>query len=166
MDRETGPSGRGLETYRGYLELLVRSRLDPRLRGKLDPGDLVQQTLTRAVSARDRFRDGDGPLAAWLRTDPRQRPDRRVAEVRRGSSRAVAPGGARGIVGPAGGVPGGRPDIPDDPVLGSPPGLSLRGRRIAFDVMDIPHYDARMPPTSRARRTTGNLCSIIESKTS
>ncbi len=68
MDRETGPSGRGLETYRGYLELLVRSRLDPRLRGKLDPGDLVQQTLTRAVSARDRFRDGDGPLAAWLRT--------------------------------------------------------------------------------------------------
>ena len=68
MGGEAGAAPRSLEMYRGYLELLARSWLDPRLRGKLDPSDLVQQTLTRAVSAHDRFRGGDGQLAAWLRS--------------------------------------------------------------------------------------------------
>src|SRR5262249_9192762 len=57
-----------LEGFRNYLELLARAGLDPRLRGKLDPADLVQQTLLRAVAAHDRFRGDDARRAAWLRT--------------------------------------------------------------------------------------------------
>jgi RNA polymerase sigma-70 factor (ECF subfamily) len=57
-----------LEAFRNYLELLARVRMDPRLRGKLDPADLVQQTLLRAVAAQERFRGDDARRAAWLRT--------------------------------------------------------------------------------------------------
>jgi RNA polymerase sigma-70 factor, ECF subfamily len=58
-----------LESFRNYLLLLARVQIDGRLRGKLDPDDLVQQTLTRALDKRDRFRGtDDAQRAAWLRT--------------------------------------------------------------------------------------------------
>jgi RNA polymerase sigma-70 factor (ECF subfamily) len=58
-----------LEAFRSYLMLLARSRIDDRLRGTLDPADLVQQTLLRAYQRRDQFRgDDDACRAAWLRT--------------------------------------------------------------------------------------------------
>jgi RNA polymerase sigma-70 factor (ECF subfamily) len=60
---------RRLETFRNYLLLLARARLDDRLRSKLDPADLVQQTLTRALERREQFRGAsDEQRAAWLRT--------------------------------------------------------------------------------------------------
>ncbi len=60
---------RRLETFRNYLLLLATVQLGGRLRGKLDPDDLVQQTLTRALEKRDRFRGTDDAQgAAWLRT--------------------------------------------------------------------------------------------------
>jgi RNA polymerase sigma-70 factor (ECF subfamily) len=68
MARGGDASDPHLEGFRNYLELLARVRLDPRLRGKLDPADLVQQTLLRAVAAQDRFRGDDAGRAAWLRT--------------------------------------------------------------------------------------------------
>ena len=57
-----------LEPYRRYLEVLARGHLDARLRGKLDPADIVQQTLLRACAALPDLR-GRSPenLAAWLR---------------------------------------------------------------------------------------------------
>jgi RNA polymerase sigma-70 factor (ECF subfamily) len=68
MDAPGDPSGTALERFRAYLRLLARLHLDPRLRGKLDASDVVQQTLLQAHQARAQFRGhSDGELAAWLR---------------------------------------------------------------------------------------------------
>ena len=57
-----------LERFRPYLRILARAHLDPRLRGKLDPSDLVQDALVRAVRTLDQFRgSSDAELAGWLR---------------------------------------------------------------------------------------------------
>ena len=57
-----------LERFRPYLRLLAQMHLDPRLRGKADASDLVQQTFLQAHQARDQFRgQTEAELAAWLR---------------------------------------------------------------------------------------------------
>jgi RNA polymerase sigma-70 factor (ECF subfamily) len=68
MPSEVESRGQRLERYRDYLRLLARLQLDGRLQGKLDPSDVVQQTLVKAHQALGQFRgQNDAELAAWLR---------------------------------------------------------------------------------------------------
>jgi RNA polymerase sigma-70 factor, ECF subfamily len=68
MTREGDAPGWEPERFRGYLLLLARTRLDPRLQGKLEASDVVQQTLLEAHQGLARFRGQEvAQQAAWLR---------------------------------------------------------------------------------------------------
>src|SRR5262245_31243815 len=56
------------DRFRNYLRFLARLHLGPRLRGKLDPSDVVQQTLLEAYAKRGQFRGAtEAQWLAWLR---------------------------------------------------------------------------------------------------
>jgi RNA polymerase sigma-70 factor (ECF subfamily) len=57
-----------LELYRNYLMLLARLHMGPKLRGKVDPTDIVQETFLKAHRDFPQFRGRTEPqLLAWLR---------------------------------------------------------------------------------------------------
>jgi RNA polymerase sigma-70 factor (ECF subfamily) len=57
-----------LELYRNYLRLLARTGIDAAQRRKLDPSDLVQETMLKASQHFGGFRGRtEAELAAWLR---------------------------------------------------------------------------------------------------
>jgi RNA polymerase sigma-70 factor (ECF subfamily) len=79
-----------LESYRNYLRLMARSVLGHRLRGKVDPSDVVQETLLKAHERFGQFRGESEPeVVAWLR----QILVRNVADL----VRRYAPGGGRDV---------------------------------------------------------------------
>jgi RNA polymerase sigma-70 factor, ECF subfamily len=60
--------GADLERHRDYLHVLARLQLGTALRSRLDPSDLVQQTLLKAHQALGQLRGGSPEeLTAWLR---------------------------------------------------------------------------------------------------
>src|SRR6516165_373199 len=61
-------SSQALAPYRSYLDVLARVHLDPRLRGKLDPADVVQQTMLRACAAWSGLQSTEPAIiVVWLR---------------------------------------------------------------------------------------------------
>src|SRR5262249_16722999 len=68
MSHERSGQAPDLERFRSYLRLLARLHLDPRLQGKLDASDVVQETLLKAHEKLDQYRGGaEAGLAGWLR---------------------------------------------------------------------------------------------------
>lgn len=58
-----------LERFRSYLLLLARSSIPRKLQRRLDPEDLVQETLTQAFRDSESFRGrSDGEILAWLKS--------------------------------------------------------------------------------------------------
>ena len=65
---DTQALGNLLEHYRNYLMFLARLQLDPRICGKLDAADVVQDTFLGAYQAFPNFRgDNEASFLAWLR---------------------------------------------------------------------------------------------------
>jgi RNA polymerase sigma-70 factor (ECF subfamily) len=57
-----------LERYRDYLRRMVAARLDRRLAPRIDPSDVVQETLADAARRLDQYlQDRPLPFFAWLR---------------------------------------------------------------------------------------------------
>ncbi|HTU90693.1 MAG TPA: sigma-70 family RNA polymerase sigma factor [Gemmataceae bacterium] len=60
--------GQLLEEHRKRLRRMVRLRLDPRLQGRIDPSDVIQETyLEAAERLADYLRDPKMPFFLWLR---------------------------------------------------------------------------------------------------
>jgi len=68
MDPHAQGSSLAPERFRHYLRLLAGLQLGPRLRVKVDPSDLVQQTLLKAYKGLEQFRGAStAEMSAWLR---------------------------------------------------------------------------------------------------
>jgi RNA polymerase sigma-70 factor (ECF subfamily) len=68
MTIDAASQGVPLERYREYLLVLARVQMSPLLQGKVDPSDVVQETLLKAHENQQQFSGTtDAELTAWLR---------------------------------------------------------------------------------------------------
>jgi RNA polymerase sigma-70 factor (ECF subfamily) len=62
------PSSNDLDGYRDYLRFLARTHLDDQVQRRVDPSDIVQETLLEAHRSLEHFRgQSEADLAGWLR---------------------------------------------------------------------------------------------------
>ena len=67
-DGDSAALGELLENFRNYLLFLARLQIDPRICGKLDAADIVQETFLEAYQAFPNFRgENEASFLAWLR---------------------------------------------------------------------------------------------------
>src|SRR4051812_17111209 len=65
---DAAATGRLLELYRSYLDLLARVQIGKQLQGKADASDLVQEVFLAAHRSLAGFRGTtEGELVSWLR---------------------------------------------------------------------------------------------------
>lgn len=65
---DTASLGRLLAAYHNYLLLLARTQLDPQVRSRVSPSDIVQETMLEAHCGFSRFvGSSDGEFFVWLR---------------------------------------------------------------------------------------------------
>jgi RNA polymerase sigma-70 factor, ECF subfamily len=84
MDHPDRQQAADLERFRGYLYVVARLHAGPRLQGKFDASDIVQQTLVQALDGLPQLKGrDDAETAAWLR----QILARQLANVVRGLGR-------------------------------------------------------------------------------
>ena len=67
MNEPNQNSGFSPDRYRTYLLLLARMQLDARPRSRVEPSDIVQQTLLEAHARRQPFQGDENDYLAWLR---------------------------------------------------------------------------------------------------
>lgn len=67
MNEADQKSGFSPDRYRSYLLLLARMQLDARPRSRVEPSDIVQQTLLDAHAQLQPFQGNEGAYLAWLR---------------------------------------------------------------------------------------------------
>ncbi len=67
MDEADQKSGFSPDRYRTYLHLLARMQLDARPSSRVEPSDIVQQTLLEAHAQKQQFQGDEADYLAWLR---------------------------------------------------------------------------------------------------
>ena len=64
---DPGSETDAFDRYRPYLQLLAQRAIPPAIRARVDPSDLVQQTVAEAWKNREQFRGEKGNHMPWLR---------------------------------------------------------------------------------------------------
>ena len=130
--------------------------MDPRLQGRIDPSDLVQQTLLKAHEKQDQFRGKtDAERLAWLRTILANQMADALRKFRRqqGKSGAVDRGSSGGVLGAPGRVAGRRAGVAERANRRS--GAAARNGRGHGEAARRPAHRARTAALARPLRARG-----------
>lgn len=68
MPENADQTNHPLDRYRSYLLLLARMQLDSPLRHKVEPSDVVQQTMLEAYGKQEQYQGNESGFVVWLRS--------------------------------------------------------------------------------------------------